>query len=270
MHPFSFYEFLNNQAPDLAHQKIWSTTQVGLIKNIFNQYYLLGGFPEYVKYQQVDYLHSLFEGIIYRDIISRYKIPNAKPLKELVFYLASNCSKEMTYNALRKLLGIGSASTVSDYCTYLENSYLCFFVNRYSESVKIQMQSPKKVYFIDHVLAKYIGFHFSGDSGRTLENIVYIELKRRYADIYYHKETKECDFLVRNNGTMLTAIQVCKSVTDPVTRLREVDGLLEALERYELSEGFILTESEEEAFVIEKTKNYRIKIMPIWKWLIDF
>ena len=212
---------------------------------------------------------SLFEGSIYRDIISRYKIPNAKPLKELVFYLASNCSKEMTYNALRKLLGIGSASTVSDYCTCLENSYLCFLVSRYSESVKSQMQSPKKVYIIDHVLAKYIGFRFSDDIGRILENIVYIELKRRGADIYYHRETKECDFLVRDGGTITTAIQVCKSVTDPVTRLREVEGLLEALERYGLSEGFILTESEEEILVIEKMKPFRIKIMPIWKWLIE-
>lgn len=81
-------------------------------------------------------------------------------------------------------------------------------MNRYSESVKSQMQSPKKVYFIDHILAKIIGFHFSEDRGRMLENLVFLELKRRALDIYYYRDNKECDFLVRENGKITSAIQV--------------------------------------------------------------
>ncbi len=154
IYPFSFQEFLHLKEPTLLNISTHSSTQIGQIKHCFLQYCALGGFPEFIKYQQVDYLRSLFEGILYRDIVSRYRLSNTKAIKELVFYLASHCSKEMTYNALRKLLGIGSVTTVSDYCHYLENSYLCFFVNRYSESVKIQMQSPKKVYFIDWTLDK--------------------------------------------------------------------------------------------------------------------
>lgn len=267
MYPFSFHEFLHYKEPSLLNETGLSTIQVGQMKYWFRQYCELGGFPEFIHYQQTDYLRSLFEGILYRDIISRYKLSNSKPIKELVFYLASNCSKEMTFNALRKLLGIGSATTVSDYCTYLENSYLCFFVNRYSESVKIQMQSPKKVYFIDHALAKIIGFRFSDDIGRMLENIVFIELKRRNLDVYYYRETKECNFLIRDNGCMITAIQVCKSILEETTRQREIDGLLEAMERYTLKEGFILTEHEEETILIQRQSGYKIQVVPIWRWL---
>lgn len=269
VYPFSFLELVKYRSSMLLEERILSTTQIGLVKNLFQQYYELGGFPDYIQYQQIDYLHALFEGILYRDIITRYKIPNPKPLKELIFYLASNCSKEMTYNALRKLLRIGSPSTVSEYCAYLESSYLCFFINRYNESVKVQMQSPKKVYFIDHALAKTIGFRFSEDRGRILENIVFIELKRRGLEIYYHKELKECDFILRRHGKIINAIQVCAVLTEKVTQQREIDGLLEAMNRYELREGLILTENEERFFTFEEKNTKTIKIIPIWKWLIQ-
>lgn len=268
IYPLSFYEFIQFKSPELLTQKNLSTSHIGQIKHCFLQYYQLGGFPDYVHYQSIDYLHSLFEGILYRDIIARYKIPNAKPLKELIIYLASHCSKEITYNALRKTLGIGSTTTVSDYCGYLENSYLCSFVSRYSESLKTQIMSPKKVYFIDHMLAKTIGFRFSEDTGRILENIVYIELKRREYEVYYHRETKECDFITRKNGIITQAIQVCKNMDNPTTRQREIDGLLEALERYALKEGYILTENEEETISPLQQIKHTIYIIPIWKWLI--
>lgn len=267
--PFSFQEFLQHKDATIFNKTVLSTTQTGQMKHYFRQYCEFGGFPEYIKYQQTDYLRSLFEGILYRDIISRYKLSNPKPIRELIYYLASNCSKEMTFNSLRKLLGLGSATTVSDYCSYLENGYLCFFVNRYSESVKIQMQSPKKVYFIDHVLAKTIGFRFSNDIGRMLENVVYIELRRRNFEVFYHHNIKECDFLIRKNGVIFTVIQVCKSLTEIKTRQREIDGLMEAMTCYALEEGIILTESEEDTFKIQQELNYTIKVMPIWKWLLN-
>lgn len=268
VYPFSFQEFANQQALEF-NDKLLSTIQIGKIKNGFNQYCQLGGFPAYVKYQQMEYLNALYESIIYRDIVARYRISNVKAIKELVFYLASNCSKEMTYSSLCKLLGLGSVSTVSDYCSHLENSYLCFFVNRYSESVKAQMQSPKKVYFIDHVLARTIGFRFSEDQGRMLENIVFIELKRRGFEIYYHRDNKECDFIIKKNAKVVSAIQVCHTITDIKTKQCELDGLLEALERCDLKEGLILTQNEESTSTIQSNKvSYKITVMPIWKWLL--
>ena len=133
-----------------------------------------------------------------------------------------------------------------------------------------QQQSPKKVYFIDHALAIIAGFRFSKDSGRMLENIVFIELKRRQFELYYHREQKECDFIARKNGVTELAIQVCQHLSSPATKQREIDGLLEALMRLSLTEGYILTESEEATETVTKDGHrYTIHIVPIWKWLLE-
>ena len=90
--------------------------------------------PEYLEYRQKQYLHALYESIIYKDIIVRNKIPQEKPIKELVYYFASNNAKEFSYNSVRKILNIASANTIADYCQYLENSFLCFSLTRFSYS----------------------------------------------------------------------------------------------------------------------------------------
>jgi len=269
IYPFSFYEYAHYENQALITEENFSTKQASKVKQLFNYYCIYGGIPEYTKHQQIDYLHSLYESIIFRDIVVRYKLPNAINLKKLVFFLASNCSKETTYTALQKLLGLGSPTTVSEYCGYLENSYLCFFLNRYALSVKAQLRSPKKVYFIDHALAKTLGFSFSDDYGRMLENITFIELKRRYKSIYYHKGEKECDFIIHENAKIIKAIQVCQTLTDPATKQREIEGLIDALEAYTLDEGYILTENEQQELTIDiNNKEYKIHVIPLWKWLL--
>lgn len=270
IYPISFYEYLQHQDSNLVDIKLLSTSKVGMIKNQFNNYSKLGGIPEYIKHQLNEYLNSLYESIIYRDIIARYKVSSDTNIKKLVFYLASNCSKEMTYTSLRKLLGMGSTTTISDYCHYLENSYLCFFLNRYSESVKSQILSPKKVYFIDPILAKVLGFRFSEDWGRMLENLVFLELKRRNFELFYFKGIQKCDFIVRKNAQTVELIQVSKSLSQKETKRREINGLIEAMKRFKLKSGLIITEHEEqrESFQSEGI-DYQINIVPIWKWLIS-
>ena len=268
IYPLSFKEYAQSQQHD--QQQTYSTKQIGNLRRLFNEYLLLGGIPEYVKYRHNEYLQSLYESILYRDIIVRYKITDDTAIKKLNFYLASNCSKETTFNALRKAIGLGSTTTVSKYCNHLENSYLCFFVNRYSDSVKSQLASPKKVYFIDHTIAKVLGFRFSEDSGRMLENIVFIELKRRQFEIYYHREQKECDFIVRRGGQTITAIQVCQQLSNSATKQREIAGLLEALARFALTEGYILTDNTSATLQHQhEGMDYTIHIMPIWHWLLS-
>lgn len=268
VYPVSFTEYLNYKNDSLIGSKPWSTTQIGQIKQLFSQYCIDGGIPEYIKHKRMDYLQALYESIIYRDIIARYKLPNALLLKKLVFYLASNCSKEITYNSLKKLFEVGSSTTISDYCHYLENSYLCFTVSRYSDSVKAQIQSPKKVYFIDPAISKMLGFKISEDFGRLIENIVFLELKRNNKEIYYHNESKECDFIIREGAKTVQVIQVCKEMHDPKTKQREIEGLMEALMRFSLGEGLIITENEEYIENIQMgDKIFKITVIPIWKWL---
>jgi predicted AAA+ superfamily ATPase len=269
IYPFSFQEYLCYKDKELCNKQILSTTQTGQVKRFFSDYYREGSIPEYVKYKNSDYLQSLYESILYRDIIARYKLSQPILMKTLVFYLASNCSKEITYNSLRKLVGIKSATTISDYCYYLEDSYLCFFVSRYSDSVKSQLQSPKKVYFIDTIIAKMIGFRITEDMGRALENIVFLELKRRNYEVFYHQQSKECDFVVRENNSIMQVIQVCQTLVDPKTKKREIEGLIEGMERFSLQTGLILTESETSTEIIEKgDKIFTISVAPIWYWLL--
>ena len=133
--------------------------------------------------------------------------------------------------------------------------------NRDSPSLKVQAHYGKKEYFIDHALAKKIGFRTSEDRGRLLENIVFIELKRRGYDVYFHKENKECDFVIKEDQKVIQAIQVTTQLDSEETEKREIEGLQEAMSSYHLQTGLILTDNTEE-------DRGHILVLPIWKWLL--
>ncbi|MBI5447917.1 MAG: ATP-binding protein [Gammaproteobacteria bacterium] len=278
IYPISFAEFSYACFSIPLEQQDFSTTEIGTLKGCFDEYLEYGGIPAYISNKNSDYLHSLYESILYRDIVTRYKIGNPEAMKKLLFFLASNCSKEVSYSSLLGMINnngkiIKSGTTISDYCGYIENSFLCFFVTRYSDNLKSQQQSPKKVYFIDHVVARVIGFRTTEDRGRMLENIVFIELKRRKYDIYYYKTTeekgsRECDFILRDGVQTFQVIQVCTELHDPATKEREILGLIEAMDKFALASGLIITENEEYSEIREmNNKKYNIVVKPLWKWL---
>ena len=100
-----------------------------------------------------------------------------------------------------------------------------------------------------------------------MENLVFIELKRRTKEIYYHNQNKECDFVIKEKNRIVEAIQVSWSVYDVKTRSREIEGLIDALKCYNLNHGMILTDSEEELIEVE---GYKIVVKPVWKWLLNY
>ena len=237
-----------------------------MIQHHFSNYLKNGGIPEYVKFEKPEYLKDLLEGILYRDIIARYRISNENALREVVYYLASNIGKEFSYTNLGKIVGLGSPNTIANYCNYLEQCYLFFFVNRYSHSLKKQIQHNKKCYMIDPALIRITGFRVSEDRGRILENIVFLQLKMQKKDIYFHKDKKECDFIIREGNQIVQAIQVTTNLSTKEVRSREIEGLKEAMSLYNLKEGLILTENEQE---IVEENGLLIRIIPIWKWLLS-
>src|SRR6185437_3613016 len=104
-----------------------------------------------------------------------------------------------------------------------------------------------------------------------LETLVFNELKRRGKEIYFYKQKQECDFLVKEHLQISQAIQVSKTLKDPETKQRELQGLLEAMNTYNLSQGLILTFDEEGAEKIQQEgKHFQITILPIWKWLLSY
>lgn len=266
LYPYSFKEFLHFKKYELPIPEVLTTTEKSTIKRYFNEYIEVGGIPEFVKNRDELYIKTLYENILYRDIITRYNLKDEKALKTTVYFAASNIAKEISYNNIRKLTGLSSATTIKEYFEYLENSYLAYLLPRFSTSLKTQVYSNKKVYFIDTAIAKILGFRTSEDYGRILENTVFMELKRKSKEVYYHKENKECDFVIRNGYNITEAIQVTQNLENSDTRKRELEGILDAMEAYNLKMGLILTDDTEDEIEIEGKK---IIVKPIWKWLLQ-
>lgn len=98
-----------------------------------------------------------------------------------------------------------------------------------------------------------------------MENIVFIELQRRKKEVYYHKKSKECDFVIKEGLKIKEAIQVCFDLNEECKE-REIKGLAEAMQEYNLREGTLINYDKEEEL---KIGNKKIDVMPLWKWLLD-
>jgi predicted AAA+ superfamily ATPase len=240
--PFSYREF--NQFKGLEPSAASSL-----------QYLHTGGFPEYVKQGVDEILNRVFEDILIRDIAVRYGIREVKTLQRLALYLISNVGNLITANRLKSLFEVGSTNTITEYLSYLEESYLFHLVPKFSYSLRKQMVNPRKVYTIDTGMISVNSGSFTDDNGRKFENLVYLHLRRSYRDIYYFSEKSECDFIAFSNGKPVEAVQACFDL-NPDNFDREINGLVEALKELKLKEGKIVTlnqheRHEKDGFVID-------------------
>ncbi len=264
-YPFSFKEYLQLNHIEPVQKDFYLTSgRVNLLSH-FKDYLEKGGFPRYLQVPSPNYLSSLYESIIFRDVMARNGLTNEKEIQELTFYLASNATKRITYNSLGKIIGIRHAETIKNYLEYIQRTYMIFQLLKYAPSVKVQMLSPKKIYFIDNAIINKIGFNSTDNQGVKLENMVFIELKRRGYDLFYHADKKECDFVVRQGVKIAQAYQVTVSMADGNTRKREIEGLQAAMQAYGLTEGFIITMEEKEDVVIG---GHTIHVLPAWEWML--
>lgn len=259
--PFSFREFLNYKKVD--YKASGSSAKAKILK-AFDIFLKNGGFPEFIEYGDVEYLKRIYEDVLYKDLIARFKIREIKQFKHLSNFMLSNFTKEISYNKLKNILDFKSVTSVKNYVDFIEQSYLIFELYKYDYSLKKQYVSNKKVYAIDNGLRNNTVFSFFDDNGKLLENLVFIELKRRGYDIFYFKNKNECDFLINEKSKITGALQVTCMLNNNNIH-REKAGLIETMEKFKLKEGTILTANEED---IIKQDNLIIKIMPIWKWLL--
>jgi len=264
--PFSLKEYLLYHKIPLINIDLFDTKTTAEVRKYFERYITDGGFPAFLKQKNKQYLKSLYESILYRDIMVRNMITAEKEILELVFYLASNTSKLISYTALSKIIGVSNPTTIKNYLSYMENTYLLFLVSKFDFSVKKQVRNPKKIYFIDNALTNTLGFSFSANKGRYLENLVFIELLRRGSEVFYYQNGGECDFIVRDGARITMAIQVTQSLTDPKTKEREISGLEVAINDLEPLEALILTDYEEGEIQLNNTS---VRIIPVWKWCLE-
>lgn len=262
LYPFSFKEYLLLKGT--RYENMSTQIEAEILKN-FSRYLKGGGFPEFLVYKKREFVERIYEDVIYKDLLVRFKIKETKSFKQLASYLFSNFTKEISYHSLKNFLGFKSVTSVRNYIDFMQDSYLIFELFKYDYSLKKQYTSNKKVYVVDNGMRNAVSFYASGDFGRLLENLVFVELKRRGEDVFYFREGKECDFILRKGMKITEAIQVASRLDDPKTKKREIEGLLEALKKFKLKKGLIITENSEGEV---KTKNKQIIIIPAWKWLL--
>ena|SRR3990167_5536387 len=267
--PYSFKEFLNYHQTSYDEKSFLITTERALLKKQFNEYMQLGGIPEYVKYRLPHILTTLYENILYKDIIVRYEIHSVRAFRELAVYLISNVGTLISYTKLKNTLNLGSVNTVKNYIYYLENAYLIFTIDSYAYSILQRTISQKKVYAIDTGLIQALSIQFSRNTGKYLENIVFLELRRRHELVFYYRTANnlEVDFIVQQGKKIISLIQVCESLSNEKTRQRELAAITIAMNELKMKHGWILTLDETE--VIELSPQTTITVIPVYQWLLN-
>ena len=250
--PFSYNEYLAFTGEKAGKQSA-------------ERYLKQGGFPEMVKTGMPEILMQVFNDIVIRDIALRYNVKNTSTLLQLAVWLLSNTGKLITGNSLKKLFSIGSSSSIMEYLAYFSDAYLFFYVPRFSYSQKVQIVNPKKIFTNDNGLVEVNSLSFSDDNGRLLENMVFMQLRRRTKEIYYFAEKKECDLVVFEKGRVPDLYQVCWQL-DRDNLDRELAGLSEAMNFFGVKEGVVVTHDQSDSFTID---NKRITAIPFYRWVTE-
>lgn len=270
--PFSFREFLNYHG--ISFKSSLSTREVGLIKRKLDEYIKTGGFPEILKKNIIPetYLQALYSTIINKDVVLRHKVKFIKTLKDIASYLVTNHSNFMSFNKIKNIFNLKSTHTALNYVSFLEESFIFFFLKRLSFKQKESLIANRKIYCIDTGLINTLSFKSSRDAGKLYENIVAVELLRKKAleglDIYYWQDIykHEIDFVIKQGLKVKQIIQVCYDIEDYDTKKREIKALFRASKELKCGNLLMITEDKEGK---ESFENKEIKYMPLWKWLLN-
>lgn len=262
--PFSFREYLmfrEEAVPDFHRMK---TVDWAIINRTLTGYLESGGIPDALKYPELPLLRALYEDVLYRDIATRHRLDGVTTLKELAYFLVSNPAGLVSFNKLKEQLRLGSVNTVTSYIEYMVNSWLIFTVNRFSYSVKSQQISPKKVYGIDTGLINSVGFRFSPNTGKLMENLVFLALRQQTKEIYYYVTAGgyEVDFYLPEKRRL---IQVSQRIDQPATREREFRALEEAAKEVRVESVLMLADTPEEDRIVG---GVALKVRSVAEWLL--
>ena len=267
--PFSFKEYLEYKNITI---NLYSSKSLSFIHNELENYLFDGGFAETIGEDKTisrKILSDYLELIVYKDIVDRYNISNRSLLKSLNKYCFTNMATLVSFTKLYnefKSQGfkIGK-DTIFNYLSHLEDAYAIFTLPIYRNSVKEEQRNPKKVYAIDNGFKKIYDYAMGEDKSKLYENIVFLHLRRQTKDLYYFKQNQEVDFYARIESKEYL-INVSYIIEDEKTRKRELEGLLEAMAYFKLSQAYLITKNEESVVKIE---NKTIFIKPLYKYLLE-
>jgi hypothetical protein len=240
-----------------------------ITKKHFSDYMRWGGFPEVVlskdEFEKNKLIKEYLAAMFFKDLVERFNISNIHLLDALIDKLFSSFSQRFSLTAFyRQYKGkfpFSKDSLFSYYKNLLE-SMLVFNVRKFAESTYKRLRNPAKIYLADVGLARKVT---SEDLGRVLENIVFLELRKKTEEIFYFDEERECDFVVKEKNKFFP-YQVCFELTEE-NKERELSSLVSCCNWLETKEGMVLTNDQEEEIKINEIK---IRIFPVWKWLIAY
>jgi len=265
--PFNFREFLRARNVEFDINNLSTKLKAVLLNNL-SDYLTIGGFPEIVikDLEPKDYLSTLIDSIILKDIVRRHKLRLSEKIYNLEIYLLNNFSTEFSYRKLARKLEFKSDITVEKFIKYLSASYLSQILSCYSHK-----SSPKKSYLIDNGYINAKALQFSKNHGKLMENLVFSELlKRSYhpeKNLFYYKSRndKEIDFVLHNNLKITSLIQVAYRIDNLETKEREMKALVEASSELKCNDLKIISWDTRKTEVYKKKK---IEIIPLLDWLM--
>lgn len=270
--PFSFKEYLRwNKWDNFEYDYL--EYNKGRLLHFLERYIKEGGFPETLgmrTFERNRYLNDLFDDIVAKDVAARHKA-DYNIIKKIAYYIVSHSSKTMTHRSAGRACDV-SVDTVSKYIPFIAEAFLVLPLRRFSPKLKEQMREINKYYCVDTGMVNAVGFKLTDEFTRLMENLVFIELNRRYIEnkkigIFYWQDSqqREVDFLVKDELKIKHLIQVCYDIKSKETKKREISGLLASLNEFKLKGGLIITWDYEGA---ETIKGRTIKYIPLWKWLL--
>ena len=255
--PFSFEEYCRYYADETDTAKL------------FDEYVIKGGLAGSYEYRteldRVHYLRDVYDTIINRDLVAKYKLPDTATLEHLAEFMMDNISNLTSPNNIAETLSADVVATnhktVGNYIRYLCDAFVFYGVRRYDIRGKKYLKTSVKYYLSD------TGIRFARlgrrnlDYGRMYENIVCIELMRRGYEVYVGKlYQKEVDF-VALRGDEKIYIQVSDDLSRRETFERECDPLLRIKDAYP---KMILANTKHETYDYEG-----IKIHNLANWLLQ-
>jgi uncharacterized protein len=293
--PFSFAEYLNYINLDFNFKLPLSTKEQQIIKHHLRGFLQHGGFPEVVALynystfpikfpinltnasilsnQFRELLQGYVNSVVQRDIIERHRLKNSHLVRELCSLCLKNCAKPFSINKNYKdLKSQGrkvSKQSLYDLMDYFEDAYCIFKVPAYSFSARKTANAEKKIYPVDQGLVTAYTIKEEYEASTRLETAVFSHLRRHYQEVYYYKTDsgKEIDFLIFDSEEKIVLYQVALNLDDPKTLRREIAALEEAMAKFELKIGTIVTLDDEREI---KVSNGKIKCLPIWKLLFNY
>lgn len=270
--PLNFREFLEFKKVEISNDPMWFIQKEEILNQCLAEYLIYGGFPKVVlaedEFLRKELLMQYFHDILSKDIVDRYKLKEITKLKSLALFYAANITRKFSFHKVDKVIDFPiSLDSIQKFSHYLQSSFLVNFLVRFSYSLKNQMQTDRKVYFIDNGMRNAVAFKFSSDKGKLLENAVYQHLLQQKKEVYYFNEKKEVDFVCMESAKIKELIGVCYSLKEKETFLREVAALKEGMAYFKRKKALLITADGDEKEI--KEDGAVIKIASFKKWALS-